>query len=368
MSERQVPPMDQEFPRWYREVSIGDDRERIQRRWAGLCALVASATQSDVEAMIRVAFKTKTTAQALSLTRIEKAFKDTDDLFSLSGNEREVQVLCGAGLVLLCRASEGVSPAAALAVTTAAAGGGRRPKVSLDLVAVAEAGLRVMAESVRKRPNLEDYAKTETPELDFAQAEAKIRGQQNWEGVVAAFGLAANAVQESLAGVAAQSTRAIAAVNKFIAVQDEELQMLWWLIGERSWDLDKAFTAVPADAQPLVLSKELADLTEFLPGPASIKGLLSRAGLKDRKKLTIPSAVNACDKAWLGNVVDSLDPSPVTQPVHFAIRRKLETGDDASWVAGWSAVAGLTPGHQLSPLGLANQFYREHLLALFREE
>ncbi len=32
MADRKVPPMDQEFPRWYREVTIGDARERIQRR------------------------------------------------------------------------------------------------------------------------------------------------------------------------------------------------------------------------------------------------------------------------------------------------------------------------------------------------
>ncbi len=318
--------------------------------------------------MIRVAFKTKITAPSTSLTRLENAFKDTDDLFSMSDNEREMEVLCSAGLVLLCRAGEGVSPAAALAVTTAAAAGARKPGVSLDIVAAAEAGLRVMAESVRKRPDLQEYAKADAPELDFEQVVAKIRGQSNWDGVMAAFGLAEEAVRESVARVARQSARAAAAVKKFIAVQDEELQMLWWLIGERSWYLDTAFTAVPADAQPLVLSKELADLTEFLPGPPSVKGLLGRAGLQNRKKLTIPSAVNACDKAWLGKVVHGLDPSPVTHPVHFAIKRKLETGDDVSWVPGWAAVSALNSAHQLSPLILGNHFYRECLLAHFKEE
>ena len=368
MSERQVPSMDPEFPIWYREVSIGDDRERMQRRWRGLCALVDAATRADVEAMISSAFKTKAAAQPTSLIRIGKAFKDADDLFSIGGNDREMEVLCGAGLILLCRAGAAVSAAAALAITTAAAAGGRTPKVSLDLVAAAEAGLAAMAEAVRKRPNLDQYAKAVAPKFDFENAAVKVRGQQNFEGVIAAFGLAADAVRENVAGVARQNKKAVAAVNQFIAVQDEELQMLWWLVGQRSWDFDTAFASVPADAQALVLPKELADLTKFLPGPASVKGLLGRAGLKDSKKITIPLAVNACDKTWLGKLIDGLNPSPVTQPIHFAVKRKVETGEATAWVAGWAAVTGLDAVHKLTAVALGNQFYRERLLAVFPEE
>ena len=69
--------------------------------------------------------------------------------------------------------------------------------------------------------------------------------------------------------------------------------MLWWLTGRRSFDLDCSFDTVPVEARPLVFAKELSDSTEFLPGPASVKGLLSHAGLKDRKKVALSHVINA---------------------------------------------------------------------------
>ena len=157
-------------------------------------------------------------------------------------------------------------------------------------------------------------------------------------------------------------------MNTFVRVQDEELQMLWWLTGQRSEDLDCAFGAVAADAQSLVFAKELADHTEFLPGPASVKGLLSRAGLKERKKIAISTAINAADSAWVRKFVPEGEPSPVSTPIHFGIKRQLETGQGEAWIAGWAAAVGVKATLAVSPLGLGVLFYRERLLLLFGDE
>ena len=130
-----------------------------------------------------------------------------------------------------------------------------------------------------------------------------------------------------------------------------------------SVDLDCDFSAIAADAQPLVLSTELAAITEILPGPASIKGLLSRAGLKDRKKLTLAAAVNAVPLNWAKTIAEEEEFSPVTTPLHFALTRRLETGgDDDSWVANWASVSEIPATHDMSGLALGVQFYRERLL------
>jgi hypothetical protein len=144
--------------------------------------------------------------------------------------------------------------------------------------------------------------------------------------------------------------------------------MLWWVFGERSEDLNQLFKDVPAKAQPLVFAKELADVTEFRPGPISTKGLLSRAGLKENKKLTIPEAVNACEASWLKSLVQAENVSPLSLPIHFAIGRKLETNDDASWIVGWATSCGIEEKHAFPALTLGNLFYRERLLSLFAKE
>jgi hypothetical protein len=78
--------------------------------------------------------------------------------------------------------------------------------------------------------------------------------------------------------------------------------------------------------------------------------------------------VNACSPAFLKKLAEDDPISPLTQPVHSAIRRKHETNDDASWIAGWSSTTGVEPGVQLPALTLANLFYRERLLNLFTGE
>jgi len=367
MANRQVPPMDADFPRWYRAVALGDNGARQQARWAGLASLVADATRDDVETLIRLAYRAKQTPSASAVARIRKPFKDVDENFETRENDREVEVLSGAALTVLCRDADGLGPTAALAVTTTGCAGGRTANVTMDLVAAAEEGLASAAEAVRGRPNIEQYLSKPIPSLDLKEATAKVREQANADGFAEAFGLAAKAIGAAVATVAKNAANAVSSANRFIAVQDEELQMLWWLVGERSWDFDCRFEAVAAESRPLILAKELAEMTNFLPGPRCITALLARAGLSERKKLTIPTAVNACSTDWLRKLVEGREPSAVTQPIHFAIKRKLETGDDTSWVAAWAAATELDATRMLSALTIGRLFYRERLLSHFEE-
>ena len=180
--------------------------------------------------------------------------------------------------------------------------------------------------------------------------------------------MAAEATNTALAEVLRMLKSLAIAATDFAAIQDEELQMLWWVFGGRSAEMECAFDAIHLDAQSLILAADLAGMTKFLPGPMSAKAILSRSGLKERKRCTIPAAVNACDSGWLNRQVEGREISPVMQPIHFAIKRKLETGDDTSWVAGWSGAIGIEAAHAMSALTLGNLFYRERLIARFTEK
>jgi hypothetical protein len=205
------------------------------------------------------------------------------------------------------------------------------------------------------------------PKVAFDQSSAAVKATWSAEGAAQGFTLSAEATSAALAEVVGIVKSLASSATDFAAIQDEELQMLWWLFGGRSTDMDRAFDAIDANAQPLVLAAELAGMTKFLPGPVSTKAILSRAGVKEGE-CTVPATVNACDAQWLARLVEGREPSPITQPIHFAVKRKLETGDDNSWVAGWSGVVGIDAGHALPALTLANLFYRERLLAQFAED
>jgi hypothetical protein len=186
--------------------------------------------------------------------------------------------------------------------------------------------------------------------------------KQNWtaEGVAAALTALSELNNNAMLVLSMRVNAALKAAHDFAKIQDEELQMLWWLFGNRSTMMDCPFPNVPAEAQTFILAAELANITKFLPGPASVKPILSRAGLKERKKCSVPAAVNACEASLLGSLIDGMEPSQITQPLHFAIKRKLETGE-TSWISAWSNITGIDAGFSLPAIELGNLFYRERL-------
>jgi hypothetical protein len=261
----------------------------------------------------------------------------------------------------------GEASAAALAATTASLGGARKPNLPMNLAALGEAAILRHGESNRERPALGDIVVSlQSPKLDFSKAAAKVRAQNDWNGVAEAFTLAGEEVRTALGALHQRQTQALETVDNFIRIQDEELQMLWWLVGQRSEIYDCAFDAVQADAQPFVFAAELANSTEFLPGPPSVKAILSRAGLKSRRRQLVTAAVNASKPEWLERLMRDVEPSPLSTPLHAAIKRQLETGAGDAWVPGWAASADVDAAHSLPSLTLGELFYRERLLLIFK--
>jgi hypothetical protein len=368
MAEEEGVPMREEFPRWYRLVGMGDNRERLELRWKGVFGLVGNADRKSIETMIAIALRTKPRPQTANVALLRQTFKDVDDLFDMEDNDRELEILCGSALATLFETDSNKAVLAALSTTTASCGGVRSAEFPLDLVGAAEASIARISDARRIRPDLGKKMTVTAPKVSMDQANATLK--ENWtaEGVVAALTVLSDLTNNAMRHLSQRVNVALSAAHDFAKIQDEELQMLWWLFGNRSAKMDCPFPDVQAEAQTFILAAELADMTEFLPGPASVKPILSRAGLKERKKYSVPAAVNACEARVLGPLIDGLDPSSITQPLHFAIKRKLETGDETSWISGWSNITGIDAGFLLPAIELGNLFYRERLGVLIGRE
>jgi len=366
VAEENIPPMRDEFPRWYRPVNVSVNRELLEARWKGIVSSVEAADTTSIETMLAIALRTKQRPEPAKVAKLREPFKRADDLFDMDGNDRELEILSAATLITLFEKNSDKSASAALNTTTASCLGVRIAEFPLDLAGVAEAAICRISEARRKRPDLSKSIIERIVPIGLDQASTNSL-QQSWgqEAVVAALTSLAKQAQSANTALVRSINSVVRAMDTFTSIQDEELQMLWWLFGGRSKTLDRLFTSIPDEAQPIVLAAEVADMTNFLPGPASVKPILSRAGLKEQKKFSIPAAVNACNADLLGTLITGIEPSPVTQPAHFAIKRKLETRDDTAWVANWSAVTGIDPGYTLPSIELGNLFYRERLGILF---
>jgi hypothetical protein len=331
-----------------------------------VATIQAKLDQVMVGNLLRIVFRAKGGAAPEAMAQIRQAFKDADDLFDMDGNDREIEVLSGSILAVLLEKNDDLSAWTAIAITTSTLNGNRTLQLPTNLLATAENAITRIAEKNRARPDLQS-TRLAKPNLVFTKAKEKLT-TFDAAGIGATFDAAAEAINVTLSAMVNKINSSITATANFIAIQDEELNMLWWVLGERSDGLKKPFSAVPEKARPLVFGSELAEATSYLPGPLSIEGLLARAGLKANKMLTIPDAVNACEKSWLESLTDATPIASLAQPIHLAIQRKRETGDENSWISGWAGTCGVDAALTIPALSLGKLFYRERLLSAFGGE
>lgn len=348
-----------QFRSWMSEFQIASNDELITQRWGALKKLTEDVDYEDIETLVRLALKTRQAPAAPAVAKIV-AFFQQDSSFSVTGNARELEVLSAAALLEIANsAANQLSSEAALSVLTSLVGGARKTNLPFSLLDLATAAVDAQSQGAGRR--LTAPTVKVSPRVSL---EPGAKGIQANDWAAASSGLTASGTAIDTA--IQQLTGQLATVTKNLArtlrQQDEELQMLWWLIGGRSEDLNVTFDAVTGDKQALILAKELADHTTLLPGPASITALLSKAGLKTRGKVAVAGAIAACEQSWLTPLIDGLDISPIVHPIHFGIERQLEVGQGKDWVANWAAVTGLKSDLELPPVVLGMLFYRERLL------
>jgi len=238
--------MRDEFPRWYRLVNVSANRELLQARWKGVVGLVENADAKSIETMLAVALRTKQRPQAANLAALRQRFKAADDLFDMEGNDRELEVLSGAALATLFDDNSDSSARAALATTTASCFGVRTADFPLDLAMAAEAAISRISEARRKRPDLSGSIIRRINQVGL-DPDSINNLQQNItaETVIAALTSLAKQAGAASSELIRSIDSVLRSINSFTAIQDEELQMLWWLFGSRSKTMDRPFSNIP---------------------------------------------------------------------------------------------------------------------------
>ena len=250
---------------------------------------------------------------------------------------------------------------AALAVTTAALHGQRLSDLPLKLAALGELAIRRRAEAKRTRPTISTHHAGTQIKVNVKAAVQSLAESFDQNSVSEAITKLGSAVEAGCGTITRRHALAMQSIDNFLKVQDEELEMLWWLVGEYSVSYSCPFENVPTAAKPLVFSTELAKMTTLQPGPTSIPALLSRSGLSNREEIKVHEVINSIGTDWLEERTASNLSSPLTTPIHEGVKRRLETGESDAWIAGWSAVAELPGELELTPLQISTQFYREEL-------
>ncbi|MFN3249388.1 GTPase-associated system all-helical protein GASH [Roseibium album] len=355
-----VPEMSANFARWYAEAFM-DESSKRDLRWKGVVDATTKADHKTAEVLTRLAFQSPVPACGRKSENLSDTFEKLvatisggDATFDPSHSARELQVLAAAALERLFN----TLPDAALTVVTASFGRTRQPDLPMDLVNLAERALVALTSRKHARVDFDDL-KLPAPKVNYNIAADSLQSADPTE-IKEQFELLRNATDSTIQRVVSGFNSVVNQLHNQISLDEEELQMLWWLLGEYSRLLDKPFSKINELEKPLVLAYELGQMTAISPGPTSIRAILLRAKV-GTKKLKLEEAVNATSLEWANSASSSTLVSPATTPIHFALEQRTELGSKDSWQAGWSSLTGLTADTLLPAIELSELFYREHV-------
>lgn len=347
--------VEQAFKQLINLCGFGDgDGEKL---WSASSTVLSNASGLPlVESITKTAFGLASVADA-NWAKLQAQMAEAGATLDLE-NAQQLQLLSAGLLMRLISGNSATATQAALAATTTACGNARKPVAAVNLTEQAEVNIARLSNDVRKRPDL--TARPTPPVIAFSTIRPLL-DTLNPDTVSGAFKAAALEIDSELNRIAEAFSTTLSVAQRTIAIQDEELQHLWWLVGGRSVERNVPFSGIDASAKPIVLAKELAGATQLLPGPAALRALFDRVGI-GKEAILVVNAINACDIDWLQSIDARDGASSATFPLHTAINRRLETGDTEQWVASWSGATGIKAGHEVPANELAVLFFRERLL------
>lgn len=340
-------------------MSFQQDASFTQKRWTAIEGHVEAVTKSSLALLAKLAFRLKPQMGSPEVAALRQTL--AGDATAL-GDDELIMLSASALAAAMHSKADTIAALAATVVACVSCGRLRELKQPMDLVGMGNNVLRRLSETSRRRPSLEQVMLV-APTVDEAD-EALIQAVNTGVLLNVAQALAV-ATNKAISAMVRRQREFEAAIQKYVNIQDEELDILWWLEGGHSFGFSLDFSKVAPEHLSLAMARELASLTKVLPGPPALSSLLSRTGLLHAPLESIPDAVQGMPQDWLNNAVDSLaadSVSPTLTPILFAMQRRHEVDGKADWIAAWCTTTGLTRDAQLSPLQFAAAAYREFSL------
>ena len=179
----------------------------------------------------------------------------------------------------------------------------------------------------------------------------------------AAFEAASLASENAARGLAESVEASLSSARGDVVRLAEEVDMLWWHLGDWYELLKKPRSSASAETKMLASGIELGAFVRQLPGPHGAYGLLRRiSGAQSDCKTTLRGAVGSLsgdDARKLFKDVPSSSKSLF--PVHAAIQSTAEHGS-AGWESNFVKAVPDVADVEMSYFDLGIQAYRETVL------
>jgi GTPase-associated system helical domain len=200
-------------------------------------------------------------------------------------------------------------------------------------------------------------------EDEAADAIAKAKASLTPDIVADAFLAIVAAAQQNGVLFAQDVNARFAAERRLSNRLSEELNMLWWYVGEWSKLVDKPRNTTGDKAKAIFFGADLATFVDSLPGPYGATAILRKSlASKASMTTTLFDAVDSLDKDEIEAIRTELPNSDGDLfPVTLAVKYAREVGK-GHWRTPFEKVTGLQSDLKLSKHQLSVQMYREQVI------
>jgi hypothetical protein len=345
--------MHKDFADWMSSVDIGKDRESLTLRWQTVSRLVSDEelNKDGFDELVRFIFGEKLPESTLEWLQTE--FKSDDSLFTNDANKNPQELLALAASIIALTIEEGsyyLASHVGVNILMAYCGELRPPAYGDYLIAKAQNAVKENAIRIRERntptkiatnkwdETIDDLAETNPPE---------------------AIKVLAPIVKKNDI-VLKNANLTIRALENHIAIKDEELEILWWVIVGYSDMLNTPLGNIHEVLQPFVYGTELSNHISLGIEPPALRGILSKCLANPEQKIlfkTLGEHVGEFAPMMLDSI--SSEPCSVLTPIHYLVKCILDIGEH--WQDKWSRDTKLTPDMEMTSIDLAVQFCRERI-------
>ena len=359
----------EDFVTWYTAVDLGDTPKRIRTRASGTSNLVKKLNYDLCVDLVDLVLEVPRALETPGMAEVRGIFKKADGAFPTRGNDLEMKTLSEIALAILMASDTPSSLAGRVAtlICTAMARGAREVASVTDIYSRARDAVQYQGRVLRRRGSLLAVAKNYYPTL---VVQGVLDGLDNLADVGQAQTAFERMVRKSNAAllqIAKKAREERETLSRYIQVQDEELELLWWASNGHSHTRDMLFQDMTPAVRSLVAGVEAAARTQVVPGPSSILGLMERVGVGVESDISIAEVLNAADPTWCQSI-GKKDATERT-PLHFAIEMKLQSPDTDTWCGHWSTVTRIDIQKKRRGIEVAELFYMERLvLGAFGEQ
>lgn len=353
--------MHKNFGEWYRLVALEPEGANLLKRWAGVKAW-AIKLRNDSESVLETVRTFQGLPSKASRDGFLAVFQEQDPAFP-QRNELELQVLAGSSLVACVESvgadGEGLRTAilagAALEASSLCATEPRLAEVAREVIQ----GLQAIAVQQRARKPFNPNAVQDKADA-AAEAMDQISTIADWSVLKRVLSPIFQALVDAVR--AADIELSGAAHN--LRSADEETNILWWVEGGCSRDINKPWGALKEGAA-IIAGAELADLTEIALGPRDASALLERvlSELKHEEKGSrLAAYVNALPDEWARGRAAKADHTALDlTPLTLAVVHRAKS-DAKSWQQYFDASSGMKSSIELTAARVARQAYFEAIL------